>query len=83
VCACVYYLMNLLHLMLACACKKKENYLAYYDVAMELVRAGGAICFDDTLWSGRVVEDSGAFDAETEAIRALNNLLSQDPRVLR
>jgi predicted O-methyltransferase YrrM len=63
--------------------QKKENYLAYYDVAMELVRAGGAICFDDTLWSGRVVEDSGAFDAETEAIRALNDLLSKDPRVLR
>jgi len=69
-----------------CACYaalRAENYLAYYHAAMRLVRTGGAICFDDTLWSGRVVEDSGAYDAETEAIRQLNSFLSSDPRVLR
>jgi len=60
----------------------KENYLAYYDAAIDLVRPGGAICFDDSLWSGRVVEDSGAYDRETEAIRAVNSFLAQDPRVL-
>ena len=60
VCVCACDRMSRMHLMLACARQKKENYLAYYNAAMQLVRAGGAICFDDTLWSGRVVEDSGA-----------------------
>ena len=60
----------------------KESYLDYYHAAMRLVRPGGAICFDDTLWSGRVVVNSGSQDSETEAIRGLNSFLSQDPRVL-
>jgi predicted O-methyltransferase YrrM len=45
----------------------KEGYLVYYEAAMALVRPGGAICVDDSLWSGRVVAASGAVDAETGA----------------
>ena len=43
----------------------KESYLEYCHAAMRLVRPGGAICIDQTPWSGRVVADSGFCDPET------------------
>src|SRR5438270_2436074 len=32
----------------------KEGYNGYYETCLELVRAGGLLAFDNTLWSGRV-----------------------------
>jgi caffeoyl-CoA O-methyltransferase len=58
----------------------KENYAAYYDRAMVLVRAGGLIAIDNVLWHGDVT-DSARTDAETEAIRAFNRKLQADERV--
>ncbi|MGH3331326.1 MAG: class I SAM-dependent methyltransferase [Nocardioidaceae bacterium] len=58
----------------------KTGYDAYYDRLMRLVRPGGLIAFDNTLWGGRVVAPD-ADDADTLAIRALNARLAADERV--
>ena len=58
----------------------KENYDAYYERALQLVRAGGLIGVDNVLWHNRVI-DLEANDADTLAIRALNEKLHGDERV--
>ena len=58
----------------------KESYGAYYERCLELVRAGGLIAIDNTLWSGAVI-DPAHRDADTEAIRALNDAIHRDGRV--
>ncbi len=58
----------------------KEGYDAYYERALELVRLGGLIALDNTLWEGKVA-DPTATDIDTEAIRAINTKLSLDERV--
>jgi predicted O-methyltransferase YrrM len=58
----------------------KANYEAYYERALELVRAGGLVAIDNVLWSG-LVADPAATDEDTEAIRALNLKLRDDERV--
>ncbi len=49
----------------------KENNDAYYEACLRLVRPGGLIAVDNTIWGGRVA-DPAVHDAETAAIRALN-----------
>ncbi|BAT55431.1 O-methyltransferase, family 3 [Nostoc sp. NIES-3756] len=58
----------------------KENYDAYYERALQLVRPGGLIAIDNVLWSGRVA-DAQIQDESTQAIRALNQKLHDDERV--
>jgi len=58
----------------------KENLLAYYERCHALVRTGGLILIDNTLWSGSVADDSD-HDPSTDAIRAFNVALHADPRV--
>ena len=58
----------------------KEGYDAYYERALELVRLGGLIALDNTLWDGKVA-DPAATDVDTEAIRAINAKLVLDERV--
>lgn len=58
----------------------KENYDNYYERALKLLRRGGLIIFDNMLWSGKVA-DPGVQDAETVALRALNEKLHHDERV--
>lgn len=60
----------------------KENYDAYYEGALTLLRPGGIVMLDNMLWSGRVA-DPAAADLATEAIRALNTKIATDPRVAR
>jgi O-methyltransferase len=52
----------------------------YFEYCMKLVRPGGMIAIDNTLWSGRVA-DSSARDADTAAIRAFNAERLKDRRV--
>jgi caffeoyl-CoA O-methyltransferase len=56
----------------------KENYPAYYERVMELLRPGGVILVDNTLWSGLVLKPK---DRETVAIDTLNRRIAQDTRV--
>jgi predicted O-methyltransferase YrrM len=58
----------------------KESYAAYYERCLQLVRPGGLIAIDNTLWSGKV-GDPAASDADTAAIRALNDAIHRDERV--
>jgi caffeoyl-CoA O-methyltransferase len=58
----------------------KENLLAYYERCHALVRVGGLILIDNTLWSGSVADDSD-HDPSTEAIRAFNVFVHEDQRV--
>ncbi|MGG5873964.1 O-methyltransferase [Pseudomonas peli] len=58
----------------------KANYPAYLEHALRLVRQGGLILFDNTLWSGRVLEEKPE-SADTRAIQKLNLALRDDPRI--
>lgn len=58
----------------------KENYEAYYECGLRLLRRGGLIGIDNVLWHGQVADPSRT-DAETEAIRRLNLKLRDDERV--
>jgi predicted O-methyltransferase YrrM len=58
----------------------KENYDRYYERALKLLRPGGLIAVDNVLWHGKVVDES-VQDADTRAIRALNEKLHRDERV--
>jgi caffeoyl-CoA O-methyltransferase len=58
----------------------KENYQAYFDAAVELVRPGGLIVVDNVLWHGRII-DPAVQDASTVAMRAFNEKLHHDDRV--
>jgi predicted O-methyltransferase YrrM len=58
----------------------KANYPSYLEHALHLLRVGGLAVFDNTLWSGRVLEASPE-SADTRAIQALNRALKDDARV--
>ena len=58
----------------------KGNYLAYYEAGLDLLRPGGLIAVDNTLWDGRVA-DAAVNDDDTRAIRAFNAALHDDARV--
>ncbi|WP_055551087.1 O-methyltransferase, partial [Streptomyces kanamyceticus] len=58
----------------------KAGYPAYYEAVLPLVRGGGLIVVDNTLFLGRVADDT-ARDPDTLAVRALNAALRDDDRV--
>jgi predicted O-methyltransferase YrrM len=58
----------------------KTGYLAYYERLLKLLRPGGLIVVDNTLWDGEVANPDNR-EAETEALRAFNDALHRDPRI--
>jgi predicted O-methyltransferase YrrM len=58
----------------------KPAYGAYYERCLELLRPGGLLAVDNTLWSGRVA-DPAAGDEDTVALRAFNAAVARDERV--
>ena len=60
----------------------KDNYANYYDALVPRLAPNGLIAVDNTLWSGRVVADSGDDSEQTIAIRAFNDHVRSDPRVV-
>ncbi|KOY01583.1 O-methyltransferase [Pseudomonas nunensis] len=58
----------------------KANYPSYLEHALRLLRVGGLVIFDNTLWSGRVLE-SDPVSVDTRAIQKLNRALKDDGRV--
>ena len=58
----------------------KGNYLGYYERCLELVRPGGLILLDNTLWSGAVADPANQ-EPDTVALRALNEALHHDDRI--
>lgn len=58
----------------------KGNYWNYYERALKLVRSGGLIGIDNTLWYGKPA-DPAVNDPDTEAIREVNRRVHSDARV--
>ena len=58
----------------------KENYDAYYERCLQLLRPGGLILIDNVLWGGRPA-DANEQDESTTEIRALNAKIHADERV--
>ncbi|MCK9814078.1 class I SAM-dependent methyltransferase [Pseudomonas sp. MAFF 302046] len=58
----------------------KANYPLYLESALRLLREGGLLLFDNTLWSGRVLREQPDSD-DTRAIQQLNLALKDDLRV--
>jgi predicted O-methyltransferase YrrM len=58
----------------------KSNYQRYIDRALVLIRTGGLIAIDNVLWHGKVIDPS-VNDADTFAIRTVNEKLLRDDRV--
>ena len=58
----------------------KSNYGGYYERCLTLVRTGGLIAVDNTLWSGAVADPANN-DRDTVAIRAFNDKVRADDRV--
>jgi len=58
----------------------KSSYTDYYEYCLKLVRPGGLIAVDNTLWGGSVV-DNTINDPDTTAIRSFNENLLHDERV--
>jgi predicted O-methyltransferase YrrM len=58
----------------------KENYDAYYERVLRLLRPGGLVCVDNVLWGGDVA-DPKETDANTVALRNVNAKIGRDERV--
>jgi predicted O-methyltransferase YrrM len=58
----------------------KGNYLAYYERCLRLMRKGGLIAVDNTLWSGDVANSDNQ-KADTVSLRRFNEALHADERI--
>ncbi len=58
----------------------KTGYDAYYERCLQLLRPGGLIAIDNTLWNGKVAHPADG-DADTTALQALNAKLHGDERI--
>ena len=59
----------------------KRDYLRYYEAVLPLVRPGGIILADNTLWDGKVVTEPDSRDPQTVGIIEFNNFVATDDRV--
>jgi caffeoyl-CoA O-methyltransferase len=59
----------------------KGNYVAYYEAVLAKLAPRGLIAADNTLWSGRILDASDT-TVDTEALRAFNDLVVTDSRVV-
>jgi predicted O-methyltransferase YrrM len=58
----------------------KSNYCSYYEKIIPLMQKGGVVCIDNTLWKGRVYDNS-INNNSTQSIRDINQLIYSDKRV--
>ena len=59
----------------------KAGYRDYYEAVLPKLAPRGSIAADNTLWSGRVLDPHDT-SVDTEALRAFNDFLATDPRVV-
>jgi caffeoyl-CoA O-methyltransferase len=59
----------------------KVNYANYYEALLPRLSATGLMALDNTLWSGRVLDESDDTES-THAIRELNDRIAADDRVV-
>ena len=58
----------------------KREYCAYLELVYPLLRQGGFILADNTLWDGHVVDSAYDRDQQTLGLRAFNDQLKEDDR---
>ena len=58
----------------------KREYCAYLDLVLPLVRPGGFILADNTLWDGHIIDPSYDRDKQTIGLRAFNDRVASDDR---
>lgn len=69
----------------------KENYINYHERLMKLVKVGGLIVYDNTLWSGTVAYSESSLSntckfpagilSKVEFVKELNKVLAADSRI--
>ncbi len=59
----------------------KRTYLSTCEMVLGLLRPGGFILADNTLWDGHVIDPAYDHDSQTKGIRAFNDAIAADPRV--
>ncbi len=59
----------------------KRTYIETYEMALKVMKPGGFILADNTLWDGHVVDPAYDHDQQTIGIRNFNDHISRDPRV--
>ena len=59
----------------------KRSYRDDYEMVMGLLRPGGFILADNTLWDGHVVDEAYNKDHQTQGIIDFNDYIAGDPRV--
>ena len=58
----------------------KRTYVEAYEMALKVVRPGGFILADNTLWDGHVADPAYDRDHQTQGIRRFNNYVAADAR---
>lgn len=58
----------------------KRAYCDYYDMALSVLRPGGFIVADNTLWDGHVTDPAYDHDQQTQGIRRFNDYVAGDLR---
>ena len=61
----------------------KRTYIETYEMALAVLRQGGFIVADNTLWDGHVCDSAYDKDQQTLGIRRFNDLVANDSRVER
>lgn len=59
----------------------KRHYTEYYEMLLPLMRPGGYILADNTLWGGKVADPDHARDPQSQGILRFNAHVAADPRV--
>ena len=59
----------------------KRTYSDCYEMVMSILRPGGFIIADNTLWDGHVVDHYYDRDRQTQGIETFNDHVAGDPRV--
>ena len=59
----------------------KRTYVETYEMVLKLLRPGGFILADNTLWDGHVTDPAYDRDHQTQGIRRFNDHIAQDTRV--
>ena len=59
----------------------KKEYCDYLDLVLPLMRDGGWILADNTLWDGHIIDPAYDKDKQTLALRAFNDKVMQDKQL--
>ncbi len=59
----------------------KRTYLQTYEMVLSILRKGGFILADNTLWDGHVIDSAYDRDHQTIGIREFNDFIVKDERV--